>query len=156
MDKKILVVSAKKNFMAEIKKNIQELGFEIFEDFNGSKAYSIARKKGIDLIIFDVDLPGVNGFLIVNKLKKKKDTKNIPMIVLSEKTSLEQINNHKTTSMAAEYYVKLPNSSEILSNVKSLLNIVDTFQPDIIHTNHIWILSSLLKKLFPHWLLEVY
>ena len=47
---------------------------------SGEDALKITLNKDIDLIILDVQMPGMNGFEVAQILKSNKRTKNIPII----------------------------------------------------------------------------
>ncbi len=83
------------------------------EDFNLEIAHdgNEALKKAdqhVDLILLDILLPGVNGFEVLRRLKRNLDTRDIPVIVLTNLGS-EQSDSDKQLAFslgAVDYLVK--------------------------------------------------
>jgi len=99
---------------------------DVIEASNGKEAYSIYKKKEIDIIITDVKMPKLNGLEFV-KLVRKDDTKT-PIIVTSAYTDQEYLLESIKLSLV-EYLIK-PIKSNDLNNVleetaKYLLNSKD-------------------------------
>jgi len=55
--------------------------FDIFQTNNPKNAIEIASKVNPQLIITDWDMPNLTGIDVINQLKSKKDTKDIPIIM---------------------------------------------------------------------------
>lgn len=78
-------------------------------------------KKKLDLILLDLILPKVHGFDVLKKLKENEETKDIPIIVL---TNLEGINDvEKALELGATtYLVKAQYTlEEVLEKIKKTL-----------------------------------
>jgi CheY-like chemotaxis protein len=58
-------------------------GFRVLEAENGSDALSIATEKKPDLIISDVMMDNVNGFMLYELLQREPATEGIPMILVT-------------------------------------------------------------------------
>lgn len=78
-----------------------------------------------DLCLIDLMLPDENGNDIVRKLKKRPDTKNLPIIIITARTS--ELDLVKSLEYGADDYIKKPFSvMELISRVKSLLRRTQT------------------------------
>ena len=79
-------------------------GFGVFSAADGQEGYQLALKNP-DLILLDIMLPGRNGLTVLRQLKDADQTKDIPVIIL---TNLGQQNTIKEAmeSGAAEYLLK--------------------------------------------------
>ena len=90
-------------------------GFESGEDF-----FFQLDKSLPDLILLDIMLPGDDGLTILNKLKKNHSTKDIPIIMLTAKTS--EYDRVKGLDMGADDYISKPfGVMELISRVKAVL-----------------------------------
>jgi PAS domain S-box-containing protein len=49
----------------------------------GEEGIELIQKEDFDLILLDINLPGMSGFEVLNRLKSTNQTKNIPVIALS-------------------------------------------------------------------------
>lgn len=73
-----------------------------------------------DLVLLDIMLPDLNGNEIVKKLKERQETKEIPIIMVTAKTT--EIDLIKSLDGGADDYIKKPFSvMELITRVKVLL-----------------------------------
>jgi threonine synthase len=69
-----------------IRRILQSQGdFEIFEATNGRDAIELVSKERPDLVILDLMMPEVDGFAVLDALRSKPETANIPVIVATAK-----------------------------------------------------------------------
>lgn len=98
-------------------------GYDISLAFNGEEAIIKAKKDKPDLILLDLMMPKMNGVETLEELKKDSDTKNIPVVIL---TNLGDRNDdvEKAKKMGAlDYWVKAETDLKILSSkVKEILS----------------------------------
>jgi len=62
-------------------------GHEILAARNGDEALKIARQELPDLILLDINMPGLSGYEVCEILQEKEDTKGISIIFLSAQSS---------------------------------------------------------------------
>ena len=90
-------------------------GYEDGEDF-----FLALENTLPDLILLDIMLPGDDGLTILNKLKKNNNTKDIPVIMLTAKTS--EYDKVKGLDMGADDYIPKPfGVMELISRVRAVL-----------------------------------
>jgi threonine synthase len=83
---RVLVVDDTPEARRLIRRILQSQGdFEIFEAQNGLEAIELANKELPDLIILDLMMPEVDGFAVLDDLRSKPETANIPVIVATAK-----------------------------------------------------------------------
>ncbi|WP_250674125.1 response regulator transcription factor [Paraclostridium ghonii] len=100
------------NLLARMLKKQQ---YEITQAFSGSEAILQLSLSEYDLMLLDLMLPGVTGEEIINKIRGEKE---IPIIVISAKTSLKDKVN--LLNMGADDYITKPFESEkIIARVNS-------------------------------------
>lgn len=58
-------------------------GFEVFIADNGVSGLELVKKAKPDIIMLDVILPQLDGFSVLDQIKKDKTTKDIPVIMLT-------------------------------------------------------------------------
>ena len=58
-------------------------GFKVTTADNGEAGFLAAQKKTPDIILLDILLPKMDGFTVLEKLKKDPTTKDIPVILLT-------------------------------------------------------------------------
>lgn len=115
-------------YCIEDDKNIQELiiytlnnnGFEAKGFNDGTTLFVNLDKEDVDLILLDIMLPGEDGIGILKKLKKDSKFSNIPVIMLTSKsTELDKIIG--LDSGADDYITKPFSILELQSRIKAVL-----------------------------------
>ncbi len=81
--RKILVVEDNQINLELFLDILQIGGYECFHASEGTGAVEIARKVVPDLILLDIQLPGMDGFSVINALRSTPDTKDIKTIALT-------------------------------------------------------------------------
>lgn len=82
--------------------------FKLITAETGEDALRLARAGKVDLILLDILLPGINGFEVLRQLKADMETRDIPVIVLTNLGS-EQSDKDKQLALslgAIDYLVK--------------------------------------------------
>lgn len=67
-----------------VEKILTKRAYRVILSSNGEAGLEIAQKEKPDLILLDVVLPGISGIEVCKRLKKDEETKNIPIIFLTE------------------------------------------------------------------------
>ena len=115
-------------YVVEDDKNIREIetfalsnvGYQV-EDFECAEDfYALLSEKNPDLVLLDVMLPDEDGLEIVKKLRAKPDTRQIPIIMVTAKTT--EMDKVKGLDIGADDYMTKPfGIMELISRVKALL-----------------------------------
>ena len=88
---------------------------------DGEVGLRLARTKKPDLILLDLILPKINGFDVLKQLKEDPDTKEIPVIVLTNLEGMQDI--EKVIGLGATTYLIKANYSlvEVMEKIKKAL-----------------------------------
>ncbi|MHB8277275.1 MAG: response regulator [Candidatus Humimicrobiaceae bacterium] len=113
--KKILIIEDEKNIVVSLKMFFEYSGFEVFTSDNGADGLCLAKHKYPDLILLDLVLPKIDGFNVCNILNHDEKTKNIPIIIISARTSKEEID--KAISLGAKNYIAKPFSIDQIKKI---------------------------------------
>ena len=121
MGKKILVVDDDEAVRKSISIALRlKGGFETLEAEDGLNGLELAKQEVPDLIISDVVMENLNGFLMLETLKEFPETANIPVIIM---THLAQSDREWKTGAAVEYLSKGFTLDVLLEKVNSILKI---------------------------------
>lgn len=104
--KRVLLVEDEPLIVELYKERFEQEAFELIVAETGHEALKKARR--IDLILLDILLPGINGFEVLRQLKRDLNTRDIPVIVLTNLGS-EQSDKDKRLALslgAIDYLVK--------------------------------------------------
>ena len=84
---KILCVEDSDDNLYMLHRRLSRAGFEVKVTSNGAEGVEWAKTSQPDLIVMDLNLPGLNGWEATRRLKGQPETKHIPIIVLTVETS---------------------------------------------------------------------
>ncbi|MBQ1393066.1 MAG: response regulator transcription factor [Lachnospiraceae bacterium] len=108
---------------------LKNSGYQVQEFSNAGDFYKRLQVKKPDLILLDIMLPDEDGLTIVKKLRDKVETREIPIILVTAKTS--EIDKVKGLDMGADDYLTKPfGVMELISRVKALLRRSNRIQSD--------------------------
>jgi CheY-like chemotaxis protein len=62
---------------------LKQHGYTVITAADGEEALRLARSETLDLILLDLIMPKLNGFQVLNAMKKDAPTAKIPVIILS-------------------------------------------------------------------------
>lgn len=127
MNHKILIVDDENDICELIEMCLHSNGFDNTKIANdGKSALEIAKKWQPDLILLDLMLPIVSGEEVCKALKENEITENIPIIMLTAKSSERDI--IEGLDIGANDYVTKPFSNKILvARIKTQLRAVKEF-----------------------------
>lgn len=83
----VLVVEHDAVITLDVLRMLRHLGAEATTANSGEQALKIVRQGRFDLIILDLNLPGINGLVVCRRLKKNPGLKDIPVIFLTGDTN---------------------------------------------------------------------
>ena len=112
---KILVAEDKNDISNLVKIYLKKEGYEVLIAEDGQKAYEMFMQNEIALCIFDIMMPKVDGFELIQKIR---EISHVPILVLSAKT-LDQ-DKILGLDLGADDYITKPFSAlELVSRVNA-------------------------------------
>ncbi|MEK7557607.1 MAG: response regulator [Patescibacteria group bacterium] len=91
MSKKILIVEDEDVLLDVYKMKFLQTNYQIITAMDGLAGLELARKESPDLILLDLILPKMDGYQVINELKKDKKTKKIKIYILSNLVQNKEI-----------------------------------------------------------------
>lgn len=121
--KKILVVEDDGMIGSMYKTKFEADGYTVFIAVDGAAGLEAAKKEKPDIIMLDVILPRLDGFSVLEAIKKDKDIKDIPVIMLTNLGTEED--KKKGEKMGAlDYLVKASlTPGQVSAKIKEVLKI---------------------------------
>ncbi len=107
---RVLVVEDEKLFRTVIGEFLKGFGAEIIEAENGAEALKILASEKAHLIICDLNMPVMNGYDFLRKLKASKDNHDIPVIVVTVDREVES--REKAIRLGADDFMTKPFTNE--------------------------------------------
>lgn len=125
--KKILIIEDDRNLLKELREFLERNGYQVESVDNFLIASQIALEMRPDLVILDINLPGISGFDICKEIKEKSNT---PVLMLTSRVGIED--EIKGLEIGADEYLAKPvDTRRLILRMEKLLDLFDHFQ-DII------------------------
>ena len=126
-------------YILEDDKNIQEIesyaikgnGYDV-RAFDDAEAFDRGMQEmKPDLLLLDVMLPGEDGLSVLKRLRSDKDTKELPVILVTAKDS--EIDTVKGLDLGADDYITKPfGVMELMSRIKAIMRRVKPTSDDVV------------------------
>lgn len=102
VDKRVLYIEDEKFFADTVEKVLSTVGYSVKQANDGEVGLKIAREWKPDLILLDLLLPKIEGFEVLKQLQADLATKGIPIIILSNLNSEDDVK--KATELGARHF----------------------------------------------------
>lgn len=120
MSARVLLVDDDIDTLRLVGMMLESKGYEILAASSGEKALTLAKNDRPDLIILDIMMPGINGFDLTQAIRQDERTKDIPIIIFTAKTGMED--KVRGLELGADAYLTKPISTrELLAHVKAVI-----------------------------------
>ncbi len=118
---KILIVDDNFDMLDTLEHLFSFYQFDVIRADNGKKGVEVAEKQLPDIILLDAYMPVMDGFEACKILKKKRKTKQIPIVFLTAKY-LDPGDRESGMQLGADDYMVKPfNSKELVNRIKTIL-----------------------------------
>ena len=117
---RILIVDDERQNRTLLEVMLEPEGYELETAESGEGALLAAERFSPDVILLDIMMPGMNGYMVIARLKENPATKHIPVLVLS---SLDDRNSmaHGLGAGAEAFLGKPISRAELYAQVRQLL-----------------------------------
>ena len=100
---KILFIEDETALQKTLSAVMEQAGHTVVNAYDGEKGLELAQEAAPDLILLDLILPKMDGFSVLEKLKGDEKTKDIPVIVLTNLESVDDV--EKVIGLGATTYL---------------------------------------------------
>ena len=96
----------------EVGKSVLSDKYSVLTIPSGEKLFSVMKKTRPDMILLDIEMPGMSGFDVIKDLKAAPETKDIPVIFLTANT--DPVNEGMGRSLGAVDFILKPYNPQYL------------------------------------------
>lgn len=102
-------------------RKLKEEGYSVFAASNGEEGVKLIQSEKPDLVLLDIVMPDGDGFFVLDKLKADKDSQSIPVIMLTNLSSIED-REESSKRGAVDYFTKAENTpTQLAEKIKKIL-----------------------------------
>jgi two-component system chemotaxis response regulator CheY len=120
MAKTILAVDDSASMRQMIAVTLRSAGYAVVEAADGEEALDYARKHRVDLVLADVNMPGIDGITLIAQLRTLANYHLTPMLLLTTESSAERKLQGKQAG-ATGWMVKPFHPAKLLSTLERVL-----------------------------------
>lgn len=125
MPKKILAVDDERHIVRLVQVNLERAGYEVVTAFDGKDALEKVAAEQPDLVVLDVMMPYMDGFEVLQNLRKNPNTRELPVIMLTAKAQDADV--FRGWQSGVDCYLTKPfNPMELISFVKRIFKSLET------------------------------
>jgi DNA-binding response OmpR family regulator len=114
---KILIIEDEVELVKVLRSYLEQSGYQVIEALRGDKGLTLWQQQQPDLVILDLNLPGMDGLDVARHIRQKGDT---PILMLTAR--VEEIDQIVGLEVGADDYVTKPFSPKVVvARVRALL-----------------------------------
>jgi CheY-like chemotaxis protein len=118
MPKTILVIDDEEIVLDITKRKLKQEGFGVIAVRDGEEALAVLREGPVDLIILDIEMPKMNGYLFLAERQRIPDADKAPVIVLTAYNTMEPIFRRNGVKAYLNKPIKF---QDLLDKIKAVL-----------------------------------
>ena len=112
----VLVADDSMVIRAVLRQHLEAEGYQVVEAVNGPNTIEMMRHHRPDMVLLDIEMPGLNGHEVLRKVKADEELQDTPVVFLTGRTGSEQI--VAALRAGAQDYLKKPfEPAELLARV---------------------------------------
>ena len=116
----ILAVDDSASMRQMVSFTLKGAGYDVVEASDGVQALNVAKSRGVNLVITDVNMPNMDGITLIAELRKLPSYKFTPLLMLTTESGAEKKQAGKAAG-ATGWIVKPFNPDQLLATVKKVL-----------------------------------
>ncbi|RMF91222.1 MAG: response regulator [Methanobacteriota archaeon] len=118
---RIMFVDDEPDIMYLVKKILEKEGYQVDSVYTGQECIERAGKERPDLILLDIMMPDIDGWEVSRTLKSKEETRDIPIVMLTIRTSENSVEKSFDYAYADAHIGKPINTTEMLNTIRWVL-----------------------------------
>jgi Tfp pilus assembly pilus retraction ATPase PilT/CheY-like chemotaxis protein len=117
----VLLVDDEDQLRRVMRDLLERQGYTVVEARDGAEALDEVDRHGPDIVILDLNLPGVDGYSVLSQLRSRASTRQLPIIVLTAKG--DEDNEVRVLELGADDFLTKPFRAKALAaRLENVLN----------------------------------
>lgn len=117
--KRLVIVEDEKDYQDILRHYLEEAGYGVTAFASGEEALASLPRLAPDMVLLDVNLPGMDGYEICRRLRADPAFRRVPIIMITVQSSVAQ--TVKGLNLGADDYIAKPfDPKEVLARVSAL------------------------------------
>ena len=117
----ILAVDDSRSIRQMVAFTLTSAGHQVVEAEDGLQALNVAKGRGFDLVLTDINMPNMDGIQLITQLRGLPSYKFTPILTLTTESSADKKMEGKTAG-ATGWIVKPFNPDQLLATIKKVLD----------------------------------
>lgn len=118
----VLVCDDNEDTQKLLREVLERYGFVARTVSDGRQVLAVAEKERPGLILLDLKMPGLDGYAVLEQLKRDQNTRDIPVIIMTASITDDQLKREKVLALGAANFMTKPFSIEgLVQEVKKSL-----------------------------------
>jgi two-component system chemotaxis response regulator CheY len=118
--KTILVVDDAASVRTQLRLALESEGFTVLEAENGQRGYDTAAAQPVDLMIVDVNMPVMDGFEMIARVRSLDRYSAVPIFVLTTESGMATVRQGKAAGATA-WIVKPVKPEVLVKGIRGIL-----------------------------------
>lgn len=113
----VLIIEDEKELANVLKAYLERSGYQVLMAYRGDEGFALWKEQHPDMVLLDLNLPGIDGIDIARKIRQESDT---PLIMVTAR--VEEVDRLLGLELGADDYITKPFSPrEVVARVKAVL-----------------------------------
>lgn len=126
---KILVIDGDPKNLQILRESLESAKFRVITTGNGEDGWALAKSEKPNIIVSEVDTPGIDGFQLLGRLQKDTSLALIPLVFLTNRRNLEDRIKSLRTGVK-DYMIKPLHVKEVIARLQMILRRMERVQTD--------------------------
>lgn len=120
MPKTVIVVDDSEIILDINRFTISSAGYKVYTALGGNEALEIMAQNAIDLAIVDINMPGMDGYSLIRRIRSDRAFSDVPVMIIT--TATEAQDKKKGFEAGADIYLVKPvPPGEMIAQIKLLI-----------------------------------
>ncbi len=120
MPASILAVDDSASMRQMVSFTLKSAGYEVVEATDGVEALDIAKKRSVNLVLTDVNMPNMDGIALIKHLRGLPDYRFTPLLMLTTESGVEKKQEGKAAG-ATGWIVKPFNPDQLVNTIAKVI-----------------------------------